>query len=533
MRVKRFEAKTMKEALQMVKNDLGPDAIILSAKDNRKSYGIAGEGSVEVTAAVSDSTLHKKNYVESRLPEEARDRFRQAPARKQKEIIDRVSERKIQEFQAKQNARYQIEQTELGGGRARPSTSANYIDIPDEDHDEDVFVQRRLDFRQARTSRSASTEDSSSEQSSPHALRRIRNAVQEAAQAGRYTVDEAPKKKMPAGNRVSGSEMPRIQTTERPDSVGQVSAVQAPRADEVWALKNEISRLQKIIENSHVAPAPIVNIHPGAEFGINFDFSHSYQKLLEVGISPEYASEILLMAQKEIDPVQAKKKALIDAWMARWFLTNINTQGQPYAGRVHLFVGCSGSGKTSTLVKMASHLVVNEKKRVAVVSTDSFKVGAVEQMKIYCQILNIPFAVIRSKNEWEWVMSQLGYCDYILIDSPGFHLQSLEEIHAYKDLLPPADLNAVTHLVLSSTNKDADALEVAKRFKIANYNDLIFSNLDQATQHGVIFNVHRKLHLPLHSFGTGHRVPEDFEVATKERVLDLIFKLTKVKREIR
>lgn len=519
MRVKRFEAKTMKEALQMVKNDLGPDAIILSAKDNRKSYGIAGEGSVEVTAAVSDSTLHKKNYVESRLPDGARDRFRQAPAKKQKEIIDRVADRKLQEFQTKQNARYQIEQTELGGGRVRQATSANYIDIPDEDQDEDVFVQRRLDFKQARSQRPPLPQESSPEQSSPHALRRIRNAVQEAAQAGRYTADEAPvKKNSPAVGRAVAGEMPRAK---------------APSSEEVLALKNEIFRLQKIIESSQATPAPIVNIHPGAEFGLNFDFSHSYQKLLEVGISAEYASEILLMAQKEIDPVQAKKKALIDAWMARWFLTNINTQAQPYAGRVHLFVGCAGSGKTSTLVKMASHLVVNEKKRVAVVSTDSFKVGAVEQMKIYCQILNIPFAVIRSKNEWEWVMSQLSYCDYILIDSPGFHLQSLEEIHLYKDLLPPADLNAVTHLVLSSTNKDADALEVAKRFKIANYGDLIFSNLDQATQHGVIFNVHRRLGLPLHSFGTGHRVPEDFEVATKERVLDLIFKLTKVKRETR
>ncbi|HEY1079416.1 MAG TPA: flagellar biosynthesis protein FlhF, partial [Bdellovibrio sp.] len=67
MQVKKFEARTMKEALEMVKTQMGPDAIILSARDNNKSFGLVGEGSVEITAAVSDETLQKKKFAESRL----------------------------------------------------------------------------------------------------------------------------------------------------------------------------------------------------------------------------------------------------------------------------------------------------------------------------------------------------------------------------------------------------------------------------------------------------------------------------------
>ena len=74
MQVKKFEARSMKEALDLVKSQLGPDAIILSAKDNSRSYGLAGNGSVEITAAVSEEVLQKKKFVESRMRNEDRDK---------------------------------------------------------------------------------------------------------------------------------------------------------------------------------------------------------------------------------------------------------------------------------------------------------------------------------------------------------------------------------------------------------------------------------------------------------------------------
>src|SRR3977135_799391 len=90
MQVKKFEAKSMKEALELVKVHLGPEAIILSAKDAHRGFGLMGEKSVEVTAAVSEETLRKKKMAESKLREDLRERFQQIPASKQREFINKV-----------------------------------------------------------------------------------------------------------------------------------------------------------------------------------------------------------------------------------------------------------------------------------------------------------------------------------------------------------------------------------------------------------------------------------------------------------
>src|SRR5688500_4254513 len=111
MQVKKFEARTMKEALEMVKAHLGPDAIILSARDNKKSYGLVGEGSVEITAAVSEATLKKKNFAENKLPERTKVNFQKSAARVQKEIIEKIV------------------QKEFDRQKPRLATSQRYIDI--------------------------------------------------------------------------------------------------------------------------------------------------------------------------------------------------------------------------------------------------------------------------------------------------------------------------------------------------------------------------------------------------------------------
>ena len=274
-----------------------------------------------------------------------------------------------------------------------------------------------------------------------------------------------------------------------------------------------------------------MTMHPGADFGIPYELSFMFQRLTEVGVTVDNTVEILTKCVKEIDPVAMKKRPIVDAWVARWFLDNTKINTTPMQGRVHLFVGGSGSGKTSHLVKMASHLVVKERKKVAVLTTDSFKVGAVDQLKIYCQILNVPFAVIRNRHDWEYVLSQLHGVDHILVDFPGWQLRDLDEIHNLKSLLPPAEAQAVTHLCVSATTKDGDAYEIARRYKVTDYSDLVVTNLDQSVQHGIITNLQAKTQKPLHSFGIGSRLPEDFELASKERVLDLIFKLTKLRRD--
>lgn len=476
MQVKKFEARTMKEALEMVKTQLGPDAIILSARDNHKSYGLVGEGSVEITAAVSDETLQKKKFTESRLREEDRQKFQQSSARQQRELIQKMVEKHVQKPAA----------------TSQSITQRRYIDIEDE-------------AEQARQKQVAEE--------------RVRSAAQRALSAFQTQENFGAQ---PAAPVRKAAPVPVAAKVHKPAS---------PENDEVLALRNEIASLKNVISQFQQMPQTFMGTHPGADYGINYDLSFVFDKLTKAGMASEIAAEMLTTAQETLPALKLKNKSLVEAWVARHVLDNTKTVVNPTQGKIHCFVGPAGSGKTSALIKMASQMVVREGKRIALFTTDTFKVGAADQMKIYAQILNVPFSVIRSQQDWSNLMRYLANVDAVLVDYTGLSLKNNDEIQMMKSLLPPAALNPNVHLVLSANVKDSDATELGRRYSVIGYKDAIFTGLDESTQHGTIFNFMKRFDTPLHSFGIGPRVPEDFEFATKERLLDLIFKITQFKQQ--
>lgn len=526
MRVKKFEAKTMKDALKMVKSELGPDAVILGARENKKSFGLGGETSFEVTAAVSDITLQKKRFVESRMRPDDREKFRSSQARSQKEMIEKIVERREQQ---QRSAREQADRN----ANPRPITSVSYIDIPD---DQPVYARRQgiqggLEFVQESYGRG-----SVQRQSASAPVQRPQTAAERAAEPRpadvRNKIRSLAKEAWEAGRATEVAPVPKRQT------VSQTPAT-AAATTEIESLKGEIQRLQSILSGFTQVPqsfqqaasnAPVhAATYPGAEYGLSYDFSSIFQKLVETGVSAELAAEVGLRAQSEIDPMQAKKKAIVEAWVAKWFLQNISVCERPFSARFQVFTGPMGSGKTSQLVKAASQLIIRDKKKIAIVSTDTSKVGAVDQLKIYCQILNVPFAIVRGPEDWRWLESHLAAVDHVLVDMPGLGLKEADEISRLRALMPSHEQSQV-HVCLSSSMKESDALDAVRRFRVTQPTDLIFTGLDLSVNHGVIATVQVRSGLPLHSFGVGPRVPEDFEAATKERVLDLLFKLSSLKR---
>jgi flagellar biosynthesis protein FlhF len=482
MQVKKFEARTMKEALEMVKAELGPDAIILSARDNNKSYGLVGDGSVEITAAVSEETLQKKKFAEARLREQEREKFNRSSARMQKDLIEKMVNKHVQKNQA-----------------PRAITSQRYIEIEDE---------------------SLNAQQQQQSYNSLAAQERIRNAAKRAFSAfEEQTLQPAKKKAAPAPT-------PLIQATP-------VAVAKAAESIEMQALKSEIANLKQVLSQFQTIPQNFVQAHPGAEFGLNYDVSFVFEKLVQSGVASEIAADVCEHAQKEIPSLKLKNRSMVEGWIARRILetTKVTTPQETRDAKVHVFVGAAGSGKTTALVKMASHLVVRENKKVAILSADTFKVGAADQMRIYAQILNVPFTVIRNASDWYQIMNYINSVDYILVDYPGLSLRNAEEGMNLKRLMPPATLKPRVHLVLSTLAKDQDVTELGRRYSVLDYQDVIFTGLDESVQHGTIYNFMRRFDIPLHSFGIGMRVPEDFEFATKERVLDLLFKITQANKQ--
>jgi flagellar biosynthesis protein FlhF len=472
MQVKKFEARTMKEALEMVKAELGPDAIILSARDNNKSYGLVGDGSVEITAAVSDETLQRKRFTEARMREQDREIFARSSARSQKDLIEKMVNNHTQKNQT-----------------PRAITSQRYIEIDAE---------------------AAQVKTKTQGYGPSVAEERVRTAAKRAI--------TALQEQMPPPRKAA----PLVQVPQR-----------SMEPSDTQMLKTEIANLKQILAQFQNMPQNFVQGHPGSEFGLPYDLSFVFEKLVQAGVATEVAADVCEKAQKELPSLKLKNRSLVEGWVARYILesTKVTTPQETQDAKVHVFVGAAGSGKTTALVKMASHLVVREHKKVAILSADTFKVGASDQMRIYAQILNVPFSVIRNPSDWYQIMNYMNSVDYILVDCPGLSLRNAEEGMNLKRLMPPATMKSRTHLVLSTLAKDQDTTELGRRYSVLDYQDVIFTGLDESAQHGTIYNFMRRFDIPLHSFGIGTRVPEDFEFATKERVLDLLFKITQANKQ--
>lgn len=549
MQVKKYEARTMNEALEMVKRDLGPDAIILSARDHRRKFGLVGDGSVEITAAVAEETLQKRRFAESRMKTDLREKFQNSPARVQREIMNDFVESYVQSGPSAGKSRTSAASSKntgsnrstsgsnssasssnmsAGPARAaapaaavRPPTNRRYIDIEDEGHieAEDASLrirdaaQRAWEALRDTDSRAAKAKKSTP---SPEMIRQTlmadsKMAAAPVAQSGSQLVSQ------PISQPVSQS-MPDVRAQ---------SAQGGQSQNEIQSLKSELETLRSVLRDFQKVPQNFAGSHPGAEYGLTYDFSGSFEKLTVAGITPALAAEILQAAQTQLPAIKHKSRGLIDGFAAKYILDSTKVSATSKS-RLHCFVGPRGSGKTSALVKMASHAVVGGQRKVALITADNQKVGALDQMRIYAQILNVPFGVVRRASDWRPLLEQLQGFDLVLCDFPGMSLKTIEDISLLKSLMPPEACEV--HLSLSACAKDAELEETCRRFEASKYTDIIFNHLDEALVHGSIYNIMRKFDRPLHSFGVGPQVPEDFEAATKERVLDLIFRLTKFKR---
>lgn len=453
MQVKKFEARSMREALEMIKTQLGPDAIILSAKEITKGFGLGGEKSIEVTAAFSEATLHKKKFVESKFAPQVKEKFQRIPAKEQKEVMRKMIEAQVTKMNS-QTAPAPKAATTASNVPYR-MTEKRYIDIDNEEMSSSV-ASKRMDT----------------------------------------PVTEAVKK--------AWNDM------------------------EVTSLKQEIETLKQVMSQFKTVPQSFVQAHPGADYGVHYQMSGAYQKLTAAGLLPEIAGEVMVHCQKTLNGQQLQRSSMVDSSIAKYLMDRTPVTHE-CEEQFHLFVGPSGSGKTSSLIKLASEMILNQQKRVAIISTDNTKVGGAEQMKMFAQILNVPFLSIRNQQDWAHVIPHLDQLDHVLVDFSGLNLRNQEEINFIKRMSPPVYRSLRVHLVLSSLAKDADLIECARRYEAFGYNDVIFTGLDEASQHGNIYNFISKSGAKLFAFGIGSKVPEDFEFATPERVVDLILKITQNK----
>jgi len=192
------------------------------------------------------------------------------------------------------------------------------------------------------------------------------------------------------------------------------------------------------------------------------------------------------------------------------------------APRIIALVGPTGVGKTTTTAKLAAMYALNRGNKVALVTMDIFRVGAVEQLKTYTKIMGIPLEVASTPKELERAVERHADCDLILVDTAGRSHKDTEKLDEMKVFLE--GIQSDIYLCLSATTKDRELEEILKRFSIFEVSKVVFTKLDECESFGCIVNLLLKANLQIAYFTTGQRVPEDIEVATSDKLAKLILK---------
>ncbi|MEN6441080.1 MAG: flagellar biosynthesis protein FlhF [Syntrophobacter sp.] len=252
-----------------------------------------------------------------------------------------------------------------------------------------------------------------------------------------------------------------------------------------------------------------------------------YHSLLVRGFDEKQIYMLLNKAASHLNGGTSDKNQVFDAF-CKQFLTKVRLS-KPFRNVAHssgscsifTFIGPTGVGKTTTLAKMAAYLKIKRMLDVGIISVDTYRIGALDQLQTYANILEIPFCVAQSKTELDRAIQQFSHFDVILVDTTGRNFLNREHVHELQALFE-GNHKPSHFLVLSSTAKDEDLRKTILHFKEMEIHSLIFTKLDETIHHGCMLNQLLRFDYPLSYMGTGQRVPEDLEQATQKRILSFL-----------
>lgn len=431
MIIKKYTAKSEEEAIDMAKNELGNNAIVLNIK-KKKGKGLARffvRSKVEITAAVDDDKSDEK----SNKTNNSNKNIKENKNKKSKIDI---------EIGSKDESLKQIKE----------SNDNNILRMPNEAEISENEIQEKI-----------------------------------------KKLDEF------LGNQVS-----------QEDKENNDNVIKNKDVKEIKEEKEE-NKIDKKIEKKNENEKTL-----------------AYKALVrEQLIQNEVDIEIVDKIMEEINqslPVDAS----LDQILANVYQRIILMLGKPYLigdsdsknrTKYIFFLGSTGVGKTTTIAKIASKLKLERKANVALVTSDTYRIAAVEQLKTYANILSIPLKVVYTAQDLGEVMDELDEYDYCLVDTAGRSHKSKEQIDDIKNLMEEVPINErQVYLVLNAGTKYKDLKEIAKVYSELTDYSIIFTKLDETSSAGAMLNMHVKTGCPLSYVTWGQNVPDDIGEIDPQKV---------------
>jgi flagellar biosynthesis protein FlhF len=283
-------------------------------------------------------------------------------------------------------------------------------------------------------------------------------------------------------------------------------------------LASELSEIKDMLRISKQAGGipQLMGLHPTC---LNL-----YARFLSAGISESLAWRFMeeggaFMKRAAVDPEKVTRD-VVDA------MKNAIEVKNPFSGHtggcyVAAFVGPTGVGKTTTIAKLSAELSLKQKKKVGIISVDSYRIGAVEQLKTYASIMGLPCLSAFSREDLGKALKKMADRDVILIDTAGQSHRDLERLKELGKLLGDG-FSIDTHLVLSAAAKPEDMKAAAKNFSLLAPASYVFTKVDETGTLGGLIDQLQHLKMPVSFITNGQRVPEDILTATRQRILKLV-----------
>ena len=284
-------------------------------------------------------------------------------------------------------------------------------------------------------------------------------------------------------------------------------------------LKGRLTDLQSMIEDlRRRSPRLAPNELPGSLFTIFTD-------LIEAGVGEELARELIEKAQADLTAAELSDPALVKARLARMVEAEMIVSGplqvQPGRRRLVALVGPTGVGKTTTIAKLAATFRLREKRKVGLITVDTYRIAAVEQLRTYADIIDLPMSVVSTPREMREAVAGMSGLDLILMDTAGRSPRDEVKIQELKSMLGEAEADEV-HLVLSSAAGATTLVRTAEQFAAVGTTGLLLTKLDEVTNLGHLLPLMRSSRLPLSYVTDGQNVPDDIKPANSRRLARLV-----------
>jgi flagellar biosynthesis protein FlhF len=251
-----------------------------------------------------------------------------------------------------------------------------------------------------------------------------------------------------------------------------------------------------------------------------------YAQLVESQVGEDIAADVIKTLQRQFRPEHYAEPAFVKSKLIDQIEKLFSTTGPIVRTRtvgphVVALIGPTGVGKTTTLAKLAANLKLKEKHRVGLITLDTYRIAAVDQLKRYADIIGSPLRVVSGAEDLRDATLSMADCDFILIDTAGRSPKDTLKLNELRGILAAVEPDEV-HLVLSATASEKCLDLAISRFSEVRTDKIIFTKLDEASNIGVLLNVVRKVNKSLSYITTGQDVPDDIEVGTGRRLAELI-----------